>query len=66
MASCTKGYQALPLLTFHRRRAGGEPGNEVKSLHCVEPMVPNCYCEDYKGSNTYVVDHAEKPQEALP
>ena len=30
VASRAKGYQALPLLTVHRRRAGGEPGNEAR------------------------------------
>ena len=29
MASCAKGYQALPLLTFHRCYVGRDPGNEV-------------------------------------
>ena len=29
VASCAKGYQALPLLTVHRCHAGGEPGNEA-------------------------------------
>ena len=32
IASCAKGYQALPLLTVHRCRAGGEPGNKAKGI----------------------------------
>jgi len=37
-----KGTRLSPSLLFIVVVLGGEPGNEAKSLHCVEPMVPNC------------------------
>jgi len=42
VASRAKGYQALPLLTVHRRRAGGEPGNEAKSAACEDRLLLLC------------------------
>jgi len=39
VASREKGYQALPLHTFHRHHVGGEPGNEAVLLLGVTTRV---------------------------
>jgi len=51
MVSHVKGYQALPLPTFHHRRVGVEPGNKatkpLRELKLNITTANSLPCHDY-------------------